>query len=102
MVRCSLRETTINDTSTWWIHGFASPFIKHEEALVDPLVHENHSNQGLVSNFVVQLLNSFLELLDLELDDLVTLSISNTVSVDYKICWVFSGMVLSKALHRIR
>ena len=101
MLACSLGKTTINDATRRRVHRLF-PIIKHEEALVDALVHEHHCHLRLHGSLVGhELFNRLLELGQLELNDLVTLGITNTVTVDDEVCGEHATVVLSENFHGI-
>lgn len=97
-LRCGLRKATVDDATTGWVHGSASLVVHHEESLVDSFVNKNNSDGWLVGHLVVQSLNSLLELLDFELENLLALGITNTVAVDDQVCGELALVVLCEAL----
>lgn len=93
-----LRKATVNDAAAWRVYRPAILLVHHEEALIDPFVDENHSNLWLLSHFVVERLDCLLELLNLESENLLTLGITNTVTVDDQVCGELTLVVFSEAL----
>ena len=75
--------------------------VKHEEALSDPLVHDDECDLWVRSRLVVELIDGLLELWDLFRKAEVALSITQTISIDDEVSWVFSGVLLSKDLDGI-
>ena len=69
-----------------------------EEPLRDPLVDHDNSDGWLGCGRVVQLLNSLLKLRYLSLEDLVSHSIADTISVDYEVCRELTVVVAGEDL----
>lgn len=93
-----MRKATVNDAAAGRVHRPASLLVHHEEALIDPFVDENHSNLWLCGHLVVESLDCLLELLDFESKNLLTLGITNTVTVDDQVCGELTLVVFSEAL----
>jgi len=66
-----------------------------EEALDDPLVHDNERDLWCLC-LVVELLNGRLELRDLLGEAKITLSIAKTISVDEEVGWVLPLVLRGK------
>jgi len=56
-----LNQVLINYAATWWVHQLTSSIL-HEEPLIDALVDHNQSDLRLSCVFMVELLDSLLEL----------------------------------------
>ena len=76
-----LNKTLVNDTARGWVHQVAL-VVLDEEALSDALVDNNESDLGHLTNFVVHFFEGLTELNDLLLDDLLLLSITDSITVD--------------------
>lgn len=74
--------------------------VKHEEALSDPLVHDDECDLWVL-HLVVELIDGLLELWNLFRKAEVTLSITQTISIDDEISRVFSSVLRSKDLNGI-
>jgi hypothetical protein len=93
-----LYQLLVDDTSAGGILR-STLAVEHEETLADALVHNNDSNLRLRRCLVVQVTNSLLELGNLDAQYLVALSISNTVTVNDKVCGELSFVVNRKGLY---
>ena len=60
----------------------------NEDSLVNSLVHNNQSNVWDRAESVVEWLKSFLELLDLTCNDLVSHGFTDSISVDDDLVWI--------------
>ena len=91
-------ESSINDGSRLRIHSVSTSSIcKHP--LVDSLVHNYQSDWRWTTQLVVDWSESFLELSNLFLNDLVSHLFSNTVSVDDKLGWRMTIMIVLEFLN---
>ena len=77
-----LDEVVVDDAAWWRVLSSATVSTHDEHPLIDPLVDDCESNWWWSTHLVVQRLESFLELTNLALNDLVSHLIANTVSVD--------------------
>jgi hypothetical protein len=71
----------------------------NEHSLVDSLVHDNKSDWRWATDLVVEWSESFLELSDLLLNDLVSHLSTNSISVDQDLGWLFTFVVQLKAFN---
>lgn len=96
-----LDEALVDDASGWWVDVdiFASLGCLDEHALVDPLVNYYESDWWDTGDLVVEWLEHLLELSDLFLDDLLSHTFADTISVNDNPLWVLVVMVLGKRLH---
>ncbi len=68
--------------------------VGNKESLSDPLVDDNHRNEGLSLGGVVGLVDGLAELSDLLLEDLPSHGITDTISVDDEVLRVISVVVV--------
>ena len=61
--------------------------ILNEESLVDPLVNHDESNRRHILILVVKVVDCLFELRNFCLEDLISLCIANSISVDDEGCW---------------
>lgn len=78
-------KTLVDDTTRGRVNEITS-IILDEEPLRDSLVHDDDNDLGFLGNLVVQKIDRSFELRNLGSKDLVTLSITNTISVDHERC----------------
>ena len=87
IVARSLDQSLVDNATIGWVDQ-ATILVFDKEALCDPLVHDDESDLGLCFCLVVELENSFLELGNLLGEADITLSITESISVDHKVGWV--------------
>jgi hypothetical protein len=92
-----LYQLLVDDATAGGILG-STLAVEHKETLVDALVHNNDSNFRLRRCLVVQVTNGLLELRNLDAQNLVTLSISNSVTVDDEVSGKLSFVINCKSL----
>lgn len=88
-----LYKSSINDRSRFWVLGISISSIS-EHSLVDSLVHNNQSDWRRSTNLIVDWSKSFLELRDFFVNYLVSHLFTNTVSIDEKLCWRMTLVVV--------
>ena len=76
-----LNQVAVDDAAAWWI-AEAVVAVENEERLNNPLVHNQESDLRASRCLVVDLVESGLELNDLTINNLGTLSCTHTVSED--------------------
>ena len=76
-----LNQVAVDDAAAWWI-AEAVVAVENEERLNNPLVHNQESDLRASRCLVVDLVESGLELNDLPINNLGTLSCTHTVSED--------------------
>lgn len=85
-----LDKVGIDDRS--WLRIDCSPIFLAEHPLVDPLVDDDKGDWRRSRRLVVKRFQSILELLDLFGNDLISLLLTNTISVDQELVWQFTTM----------
>lgn len=68
---------------------------------MDSFVHHNDCDSRLIRLVSIELPNSIFQLRDLTVQHLVALSITDSISEDYEVCWKVSAVVLLEHLDRI-
>lgn len=91
----TLDQSFVNDATGGRV-GHPTITVLDKEALDDSLVDNDNSNLRLCLSSVVKLLDGLLELGDLRVEHLLTLSITDTVSVDHKVGGELVAIVLGK------
>jgi len=95
-------QVLINDTTGGGILDLTRLRIKHKESLRNSLIYDDHSNLWhLKCLILIDSPNSILELGDFLLEDLFTLCITDTVSVEYKVGWRSLLVADSEGLNRL-
>ena len=90
-----LAQLLVNNTTRWWVAHVTSRVL-YEESLRDALIHNNNSNLRLVGGLVVHRVDCCLKLRDLSRKHLVLLGITDTITVDHKICGELIFVLLRK------
>ena len=90
----------VDDAAWIRVTELASSFIFDKEALGDTLVHHYYCDFGFVGGLVVHVVDGSFELRDLVRQNLVSLGIADTVSVDNDVGGVFFFMVLRESSNR--
>lgn len=96
-----LDKPTIDDTARRRVDELTTALILDEEALGDALVYDNKADLRRLSSFIVQLTEGLTELFDLLSDDLLTLGITDTITVDDQMGREHAVVVLGKDLNRL-
>ena len=94
-----LNESTVDDAAIGRIHETAL-LVFHEEALGDPLVHDDQCDLWVL-HLVVELVDSLLELRNLPAEAEVTLCITQAISIDDEVGRVVSTVLRSKDFNGI-
>ena len=68
--------------------------IRNKESLSDPLIDDNHRNEGLRLGLVVGLIDGLAQLSDFLLEDLPSHCITDTISVDEEVLRIISVVVI--------
>jgi len=92
-----LNKVGVNDTAWRWVFDCGSAVTTltlDEHPLVDSLVDNDKSDWRNTSELVVEWLENFFELRDFLLDDLVSHSFSDSVSVDDDLAWKVASVFL--------
>lgn len=92
-----LHKSLVDDAARGWVDKVAS-VVLDEEALRDALVDHDEGDLGLLPSLVVQLSEGLTELVDLLVDDLVTLCVTNTIAEDDEVGGELAIMMLSEDL----
>lgn len=95
-----LDKVGVNDATWLWVLHAPIATLK-EHSLVDPLVNHNESDFDWLCQLVVKRLESFFELSDLLVEDLVSHLLTYTVPVDDDLSWKLVLVVLSEVPTRI-
>ena len=92
-------EITINDTTTWWVLKFVT--IENEEGLDDPLVDNDQGNLGAAGRLVVKVIEGMVELGELPVDNLLSLSSTDTITVNDNVSWQSILVILLEHMDRL-
>ena len=79
-----LDQSLVDDATIGWVHQ-ATLLILDKEALRDPFVHDHESDLGFRFCLVVKLVDCLLELGNLLSEADITLSVTESISVDHKV-----------------
>jgi hypothetical protein len=93
-------EPFVNDAPRRRIRKTALAVL-NKETLWNPLIHNNDRDLRPVVLFDIQKIDCFLKLRNLTCQYLIALSITHSVSVNYKVCWELTIMMNSKLLNRL-
>lgn len=93
----SLNEVAVDDASARWVAQTVA--FEDEERLDDPLVHDDERDLRSLSSLVVQLVEGALELRDLSIDDLRSLSPADAITVDEDVSRQVVVVVFGENLH---
>ena len=94
----TFNQVFVNDAAAWWV--FQTTFlILNKESLGNSFVDYDNCDFRSHVKFVVRWIDSLLKLCNLFWQDLVALSVTNTISVYDEICWKLLFMIRGKCLN---
>ena len=90
-----LDQAFVHDAAIGWVHQVATGILD-EESLRDTFVDDHQGYLGLLANLVVDLGKCLAELSNLSVDDLVSHSITHSITEDNEVCRQIPLVVLTE------